>query len=76
MRVDTVIQNSLRNILTSDKEYSEMAREAYILFKYADINGQEELFVCAIQELIGEALAGRTRAQLTEIKSERFSGNI
>lgn len=53
-----------------------MAREAYILFKYADINGQEELFVCAIQELIGEALAGRTRAQLTEIKSERFSGNI
>jgi len=52
-----------------------MAKEAYMLFKYAGIDGQEELFVCAIQALIGEALAGRTRAELAKIKSERFANN-
>lgn len=52
-----------------------MAKEAYVLFKYADPDGQEELFIFAIQELIGEALAGRTRAQLAKIRSERFSGH-
>ncbi len=72
MRVDTVIQISLQRILESDEEYEAIAREAYTLFKYADSDGQEELFVCAIQELIANALAGRTRAVLAQLKEEKF----